>query len=143
MKVHGSIFAMLTSGNLVVKLPRDRVAELIAVGTRQPFLGGNGRPMREWVTVTDDGDDHLLTLAREACDFVASLADEAERARQGDAADRNLSFADDDIEFSMPPGADGLRSPGVWQRHLGSLAAGKLSFTCARCGDSLLLNLEV
>jgi hypothetical protein len=70
LKVHGAIFAMLSHGRLVVKLPRGRVATLIADGTGGPFDAGKGRPMKEWLTVsTDAGDDSWLALAREALVF--------------------------------------------------------------------------
>lgn len=72
LKVNGSIFAMLTGGGLVVKLPRDRVAALIDSGTGAPFDAGKGRPMKEWLTVVDDDEGIWLALAREAMDFVRS-----------------------------------------------------------------------
>ena len=71
LKVNGSIFAMVTGGQLVVKLPRDRVEALIASGTGSPFGAGKGRPMQEWVTVTAD-DETWRALASEALDFVGS-----------------------------------------------------------------------
>ena len=70
LKVGGSIFAMCSLGQLVVKLPRDRVDALVADGVCGPFDAGKGRPMREWPTVTDPGQD--AALAREALDFVRS-----------------------------------------------------------------------
>lgn len=70
LKVDGSIFAMLTGGRLVVKLPRDRVDALVAAGTGRQFDGGKGRPMREWMAVATEDDDERLALAREALDFV-------------------------------------------------------------------------
>lgn len=72
LKVDGAIFAMLTNGHLVVKLPRGRVEGLIAEGTGAPFGAGKGRPMKEWVSVTVDDDETWLALAREALDFVRS-----------------------------------------------------------------------
>ena len=56
LKVNGSIFAMVTGGRLIVKLPRDRVAELIAAGTGAPFDSGKGRPMKEWLAVATDDE---------------------------------------------------------------------------------------
>lgn len=72
LKVNGSIFAMVTGGRLVVKLPRDRVDALISQGTGAPFDSGKGRPMKEWLTVVDDDGETWLTLAREALNFVRS-----------------------------------------------------------------------
>ncbi len=44
LKVNGSIFAMLVGGRLVVKLPKDRVAGLIARGpARRSTPGRDGR----------------------------------------------------------------------------------------------------
>lgn len=72
LKVDGSIFAMVTGGQLVVKLPRHRVDALIGDGTGAPFDSGKGRPMKEWLTVVDEDDETRLALSREALDFVRS-----------------------------------------------------------------------
>ena len=73
LKVHGSIFAMLPREHLVVKLPKERVAEVISVGAGVPFDAGKGRPMKEWVTVVDDDPRTWLELSAEALAFVGSL----------------------------------------------------------------------
>lgn len=72
LKVDGAIFAMLTGGHLVVKLPRARVAGLIGDGTGAPFDAGKGTPMKEWLTVTGDDEATWRALACEALDFVRS-----------------------------------------------------------------------
>jgi TfoX/Sxy family transcriptional regulator of competence genes len=70
LTVNGSIFAMLTRGELVVKLPADRVADLVDAGAGKPFESGKGRPMREWVVVAGDDPHEWYELAREALRFV-------------------------------------------------------------------------
>jgi TfoX/Sxy family transcriptional regulator of competence genes len=70
LKVNGSIFAMVTGGSLVVKLPRHRVDALIAEGTGAPFESGKGRPMKQWLRATTDDYETWLALAREALAFV-------------------------------------------------------------------------
>lgn len=72
LKVHGSIFAMISGGRLVVKLPRQRVETLIGTGVGAPFDAGKGRAMKEWLTVIADDDKLWLALAHEARDFVRS-----------------------------------------------------------------------
>lgn len=72
LKVNGSIFAMLSRGRLVVKLPRDRVHGLIEEGTGGPFDAGKGTAMKEWLTVMSDDEATWLALAREALEFVGS-----------------------------------------------------------------------
>ena len=70
LKVDGRIFAMHVGGALVVKLPRERVAALVADGTGGPFVSGRGAAMREWLTVLADDEATRLALAEEALAFV-------------------------------------------------------------------------
>lgn len=67
LKVNGHIFAMSVAGALVLKLSRERVAELIAVGAGEPFVV-RGRTMREWVRVKAS-EPEWANLAREALRF--------------------------------------------------------------------------
>ena len=66
LKVHGSIFAMVSGGRLVVKLPHERVNALIGTGAGAPFDAGKGRAMKEWLRVMADDQELWLALAREA-----------------------------------------------------------------------------
>jgi hypothetical protein len=70
LKVGGKIFAMVSQGSLVVKLPAGRVQELIAAGKGEPFDAGKGRPMKEWVSIDPARSRTWTPLAREARDFV-------------------------------------------------------------------------
>jgi hypothetical protein len=70
LRVNGSIFAMLTRGALVVKLPRARVTGLVEAGAGVPFDANKGRPMKEWVTISGDDFETWRNLAHEALGFV-------------------------------------------------------------------------
>jgi hypothetical protein len=70
LRVSGKIFAMLVRDELVVKLPRDRVDELIGAGAARRFDAGKGRPMREWVSVPASASRRWRGLVEEARTFV-------------------------------------------------------------------------
>lgn len=70
LKVDGRIFAMLVRGELVLKLPRTRVDELVAGDQGTRFDAGKGRPMREWFVLSPASRLRWLPLAQEAFDFV-------------------------------------------------------------------------
>jgi TfoX/Sxy family transcriptional regulator of competence genes len=70
---HGRIFAMLSDGRLVVKLPRQRVDALVAAEAGERFdPRHDGRLMKEWLTVEPTSEEGWLPLAKEAMEFVAS-----------------------------------------------------------------------
>jgi len=72
LRVHGRIFAMVSGGRLVLKLPRERVAELIESGAGGTYDAGKGRPLKEWVSVEPEHQDRWQELATEALEFVRS-----------------------------------------------------------------------
>jgi len=72
LRVHGRIFAMMSRGRLVLKLPSERVAELIYSGRGEPFDAGKGRPMTEWISLEPARQADWLDLATEAMEFVGS-----------------------------------------------------------------------
>jgi hypothetical protein len=72
LRIKGKIFAMLVKDQLVVKLPKDRVDELVSAGAGTQFDPGHGRLMKEWASVAPDSSEDWERLAGEALKFVGS-----------------------------------------------------------------------
>ncbi|MBE8519224.1 hypothetical protein ILP97_17160 [Amycolatopsis sp. H6(2020)] len=72
LRVSGAFFASCDhrTGNLIVKLSRDRVQQLIADGVGKPFAPA-GRTFREWVVIDDRDATRWAELIDEARVFVA------------------------------------------------------------------------
>ena len=71
LQINNKIFAMLSQGRFIVKLPKQRVDELIALGAGERFDPGHGRLMKEWLVVYSISQSEWLALAQEAKLFVA------------------------------------------------------------------------
>jgi TfoX/Sxy family transcriptional regulator of competence genes len=66
LKRGSKMFGGYRDGELLVKLGRERVDELITAGRARPFdPSGKGRPMKDWALVPEPDDD-WLALADEA-----------------------------------------------------------------------------
>jgi len=73
LRYHNKIFAMLSKGRLIVKLPSSRVDALVASGNGERFDPRNdGRLMKEWLSVEPTSEEEWLSLVKEAMEFVAS-----------------------------------------------------------------------
>jgi hypothetical protein len=70
LRFQNRIFAMFVRGRLVVKLPAERVEELIGAGEGVHFDANKGTPMREWLSLDPDSARPWLALATEALDFA-------------------------------------------------------------------------
>ena len=70
LRVSGKIFAMLVRGELVVKLSKDRVDDLVDAGVARRFDAGKGRPMKEWASVSPGSSRRWKGLVEEARSFV-------------------------------------------------------------------------
>ena len=74
LKVNGKIFAMIDShGRFVVKLPQQRVLELMADGRGSRFEMGKARWTKEWVCLVPGSKEQWPTFALEALEFVGGL----------------------------------------------------------------------
>ncbi|MGH8960038.1 MAG: hypothetical protein ACRDWT_02335 [Jatrophihabitantaceae bacterium] len=70
LRVHGKIFAMCVRDRLVVKLPRERVSELVTAGEGGHFDANKGTPMKEWLALDPASEQDWSALAHEALAFV-------------------------------------------------------------------------
>lgn len=74
LRVDGEFLAMIfdKTGQLIVKLPEARVAEVIYSGSGSEFSPA-GRKFREWVAVDEIDRDLWKSLLDEGRDFVAPV----------------------------------------------------------------------
>jgi TfoX/Sxy family transcriptional regulator of competence genes len=71
LRIDGKVYAMLVDGELVVKLPKDRVDTLVAKGGARRF-GHGARVMKEWATLPSGTSRRWKTLVAEAKAFVVA-----------------------------------------------------------------------
>jgi len=69
LSVNGKIFAMLNKGRFVLKLPKERVDQLVSQQFGVNWGPGPGRLMKEWVAI-ESPKPSWVELAREAYEFV-------------------------------------------------------------------------
>lgn len=74
LRVRGRFFATFGNGRFVVKLPRERVDELVASGQGVRFDPGSGRAMKEWVVLEPTTKADCLAFLDEARAFVQPSA---------------------------------------------------------------------
>jgi hypothetical protein len=72
VRFQNKIFVMLVRGRLVLKLPADRVDDLIAAGHGIRFDANKGTPMREWLSLDPASGLPWPPLAREALGYARS-----------------------------------------------------------------------
>ncbi len=70
LRIGGKVYAMLVRGELVLKLPAERVDKLTASGVARRFDAGKGRPMKEWASVSPSASRRWRGLVDEARAFV-------------------------------------------------------------------------
>ncbi len=74
LKIKKKMFAFLNKGNITVKLPKERVTELLSSGEGLPYDPGNGKIMKEWVIIPLKDSDKWINFAKEGMRFALTLA---------------------------------------------------------------------
>jgi hypothetical protein len=74
LKANGKIFASLSHGRLLIKLPAERVKALVEAKLGEPFSTGPGRVKKEWVTIAPASAKEWARLSEEARRYVLSKA---------------------------------------------------------------------
>jgi len=89
LRVNGGFFASFdrTNDHLVVKLPAERVIELVTAGAALPFAPA-GRTFREWAEIPPLDEERWPELLEEALTFVGSIDPTRHRARASRASRR-------------------------------------------------------
>jgi hypothetical protein len=86
LKVDGKLYAFVSRGRLVVKLPADRCRELVTDGRAEVFEPSPGRRMREWVAFPAPGASRgphpWPRLVDEARAFVTTVPARPRRPRK-------------------------------------------------------------
>lgn len=75
LKTSGKFYAFVTATDVIVKLPRSRVSELISTGVGAPCSPRPGRPMKEWVQLADLDENSCLAYLLEAREFVSEITE--------------------------------------------------------------------
>jgi hypothetical protein len=72
LRIDGKMFVLLSSKNeFVVKLPKERVDELVTSGEDVRFdPRRNGKVMKEWLVVNSISESKWLSMAKESMDFA-------------------------------------------------------------------------
>ena len=77
LKIKGKVFAFLMKDKLILKLPKEKVDELVAAKKGKHFghmfAPNNWKPMKEWIEVILNDERACLKLTQEAKDFVLEI----------------------------------------------------------------------
>jgi hypothetical protein len=66
IKRGGKLFVMFMKGDIIVKLPAERVTEIISMGEGASYDPGTGKPMKNWVLIPVSRKDLWIKYIEEA-----------------------------------------------------------------------------
>lgn len=69
VKLGKKLIVMFMKGDIIVKLPPERVSKIIASGEGQPFDPGTGKPMKKWVLISKTRKDLWIKYSEEAMNY--------------------------------------------------------------------------
>jgi hypothetical protein len=72
LRISNKIYAMLVNGELVVRIPKARVDQLVDAGIGRRFEPSPGRVMKEWLSLPSTASRRWRGLVVEARTFVQS-----------------------------------------------------------------------
>ena len=73
LKIKKKMFVFLTKDNITVKLPKERVTELLESCEGLPYDPGNGKIMKEWVTIPLQSSEKWTAFVEEGMRFALTL----------------------------------------------------------------------
>jgi hypothetical protein len=71
LRISNKIYAMLVNGELVVRIPKARVDDLVDAGIGRRFEPSPGRIMKEWLSLPPAASRRWKALVAEARAFVS------------------------------------------------------------------------
>ena len=74
LKIRKKMFVMFNKERFIVKLPKERVKDLLNSGEGKPYDPGNGKIMKEWVIIPEEQSDKWISFTSEAMEFAKKLA---------------------------------------------------------------------
>ena len=74
LKIRKKMFAFFNKESFIVKLPKERVTQLLESGVGMPYDPGNGKIMKEWVIIPEKEVNNWISYATEAMNYAKTLA---------------------------------------------------------------------
>ena len=74
LKIRKKMFVFFGKGKIVLKLPKERVTELLNSKEGLPYDPGTGNIMKEWVIIPEEFSNKWQDLTLEAKEYALKLA---------------------------------------------------------------------